>query len=337
MQIETIEDHANAERAAPTHEVRKFIRTAAAFTAGLVAVLLGIDRIVGAHLRAAHRSGGLGPDVQHVVEVVSHRNTTVRTVIVGDSVAHQLFRPGEEPSRQIKFLASNQAIAMAGQCYVAEDAISNFPKLRDIYFFYLPQSWTNDMYRDLTHDYFCGHFHRISQVVEVFRMKRDIELTFAHAGRWMLPNIMAANSLSRPAFALQPTVQISYSASSPPPDPERLLTELSRWIGPPPPAIPAAPPGQSSVWLSNTSRYFLNKLRADCRAHGVRLHVMPCPVSNEDGRPRFADVEHIFDAPIIQDLPAAELRDSIHLKSAFIAPTRQRLIEAYHLDFLGNK
>ncbi|HET6247799.1 MAG TPA: hypothetical protein VFE47_08885 [Tepidisphaeraceae bacterium] len=328
-------------------EFRKFLATSTCFLAGFLGLSLALNGILGKYLRWIDHRGGLGGEVQLAIEHTEKKRDSVRVIVLGDSVARQLFKQGSEPGPQVRFLTTNQAITMAGQCYLAEGAFKQCPHITDVYLFYLPAAFMNNMPRDFTHDYFCGHFHAAAQVIEVWKMKRDIELSFAHAGRWLWPNIMAANSLSRPAFSLEPgsaTVETAAGETAPvPPDPERLLTQLSGLMAPPDPHIPAVPAGKAPVVLSPVSQYYVAKLRGDCTARGIRLHVLPCPVSTEKNHILFVDPNHIYDGPIISDIPANQLIDSVHFKKggpdgdkgiSFVQAARQRMIRLYGLDFL---
>jgi hypothetical protein len=148
---------------------------------------------------------------------------------------------------------------------------------------------------------------------------------------------MAANSMSRPAFALQPgalrenTGREGAPSGPARPDAERLLTELSDLFKPPAGAIPELEAGRRAVVLSPVSQYYLAKLRADCRARGVRLHVLPCPVSNERNRVEYVDIDKIYDGPMLGDIPAEHFGDSVHLKREYVIPVRARMIELYRL------
>ena len=86
--------------------------------------------------------------------------------------------------------------------------------------------------------------------------------------------------------------------------------------------------------LSPVSRYYLAKLRRDCADRGIRLHVLPCPVSKEKNRHEFVDPDHIYDGPIIGDVPADQLIDAVHFKGLFVKAARERMIQVYGLDFL---
>src|ERR1019366_6442102 len=104
-------------------ELKKFLLTAAAFLSGLLVAALALDGSIGAYLIRVHHRGGLGAEVQVAVDAATHGDAEVRAIFLGDSVSHQLFTPGTEPGRQVRFLTSNYAIAMAGQSYLGEEAL----------------------------------------------------------------------------------------------------------------------------------------------------------------------------------------------------------------------
>ncbi|MDB5332966.1 MAG: hypothetical protein JWP03_4117 [Phycisphaerales bacterium] len=317
-------------------QVKRFFAVSAAFLAGFLAAALAFDRAMARHLRTTNQEGNLGSEVYTAAQQAGKRDARVRTIVLGDSVSHQLFNPGTEPdlrSGRVRFLSSNQAISAAGQYYLMEDALRHYPKLKDVYLFYLPGAWANDLPPALTHDYFCAFFHRADQVVEVFAVKRDFALSAAHAGRWLLPHVMEANSLSRPAFVFQSGVPraspgAQAGTAPPPPDPEPLMTALSRLCAPPAPAIIPPRPGMSPIVMSPVSAHYLAKMHAACKAHGATLHVLPCPVSTLTP---FDDAERIYDAPIIYVDPE-KLMDPVHFKPKYVPEARELVMTTYGVD-----
>ncbi|HZL37418.1 MAG TPA: hypothetical protein VFC78_19025 [Tepidisphaeraceae bacterium] len=337
--IETIDPPAARETPASppggSGQVRTFVLVSAQFMAGLLVAILIFDQMIGVWLRRTNQERKLGGEVFMAVQRAHRKNTDISAIFLGDSVSHQLFRPGREPPG-VCFLTSNQAVTAAGQFYLMDDALRHYRGLKDVYLFYLPACWTNDMPRAFTRDYFCAYFHTFDDVVEVFKVKRDFELLFAHADRWLMPHIMLANSLQRPVASLGPAAQTALgpraAGTAPlPPDPEPLLTPLSRWLASPPAVVPRVPAGSVPVILSPVSRHYLARMRQECAAYGVRLHILPCPVSTFV---RFADPDHVYDAPIINDIDPATLLDAVHFKQEFIEPARERVIKIYGLKCL---
>jgi hypothetical protein len=93
------------------------------------------------------------------------------------------------------------------------------------------------------------------------------------------------------------------------------------------PQPPAQPAGTYGAALSTVSRYFLEKMRLECRDHNVRLHILPCPLSTQE---TFADPQSVFDAPPLRVEPRL-LIDAVHFQSQYIPQWRRRLIDAYKL------
>ncbi|HWE95659.1 MAG TPA: hypothetical protein VG269_16965 [Tepidisphaeraceae bacterium] len=342
VQLETNDLQTAAEKprpdAAPSQraQVKRFFAISAGFLVGFLAAALAFDRAMANHLRKTNQEGNLGSEVYTVVQQAAKRDARVRTIVLGDSVSRQLFTPGTEPGLRggrVRFLSSNQAISAAGQYYLMEDALRHYPRLKDVYLFYLPGAWANDLPPALTHDYFCAYFHHADQVAEVFAVKRDFALTAAHAGRWLLPHVMEANSLSRPAFIFQataprPSQGAQAGTAPPPPDPEPLLTALSGLCAPQAPAIFPPRPGMSPIVMSPVSAHYLAKMHAECKAHGATLHVLPCPVSILTP---FDDAERIYDAPIIYVDPA-KLMDPVHFKLRYVPEAREMVVTTYGVN-----
>jgi len=306
-----------------------FLLRSSFFLVGLVLTLAASEGVSRRILRDFRARGVIGTEVASAVRRSQMFNDRVTSVYLGDSVAHQLLAPGTEPGPTVRFLAANQAISVAGQCYLLENALRAYPKLQDVYLLYIPGCFNNNLPRELSHDYFCGYFHSPEQVREVFAVKHDFGLSAAHVGRMLLPNLMMQNSMwwrtsegdKRPS---QPAGGAYLTQA--PPDPEPLLAWLTRCFssGPEPPLTPA---GSYGTTLPPVSSYYLEKMRRDCRSHGVRLHILPCPLST---REVFLDPQHVYDAAPLRVEPRL-LVDAVHFHKEFVPEWRARIIEAYKL------
>ncbi|HEX5244576.1 MAG TPA: hypothetical protein VFW23_15035 [Tepidisphaeraceae bacterium] len=312
--------------------VLEFLKTAFLFSLGVLIAILFCDWRIGRHFYHMHGEDLIGTDVYHGINRANTLAPSVRTVYLGDSVAHQLFMPGTEPSPEVRFLTTNQAISMAGQFYLLESAFQRDPSIHTVYFFYIPGCFANNLPPRLSHDYFCGYFHRLDEVVEIFRLKRDSQLTASHLGRWLMPHLMMANSMwnrgnDEAPDLTTPATPIAQSA----PDPEPVLALLDHWFGkiPDGPEAPAGSYGQSLPVISN---YFLTKMRALCVAHGATLHVLPCPLST---REHFEDSQHVFERGPMRVDPAM-LIDAVHFKGHYIEQERRKVIGFYHLPLDPN-
>ena len=202
-----------------------------------------------------------------------------------------------EPSPTLLYLPSNQAISLAGQYCLLQKVMANAPHLRHVYLFYAPPSWANDLDQIFTHDYFCGYFHSPSLVWEVWSLQHDRQLTEAHIGRMLLPNIMAENSYLNRS-------QSNYG-------------------------VPIVPVTSEPTLSQNPSLYFLNRMKDLCRQRQITLTVLPCPCMGSPGQ--FGELDAIYDGPIKFYDPDLFLPDRIHLRKPNIEPMRERLIEQFHL------
>jgi hypothetical protein len=323
------------------------LRTAGLFLLGLSVTTWVADWAAGRHIRKTVGYnvlpfGGnhiIGADVYAATFRARRRMPEVRTIILGDSVARQLFPPGREPKElngAVRFLTSNQAISMAGQYYLLEDGLRSCAGTTDVYLLYFPGSLGNDLGPDFTHDYFCGYFHSPRQMVEVFAVKRDFSLLASQVGHCLAPNLMLLNSASHPApvfgAAAPPRPAPTAGYQQLPSNREPVLDAATALVGAPPLARaewdPTAPPETRELVVQSTvTRHFLPKIRTLCRERGVRLHVLPCPCS--DAR-SFRDADGVYDAPILY-LDHQQFRDSIHFQTPFVPGVRRRVIEIYRL------
>jgi hypothetical protein len=230
-------------------------------------------------------------------------------------------------------------VALAGQYCVLEDALKSCPNVRRVNLVMVVGVWGNDLDSVYTDDYFCGYFHSAGQVAEVFRLKRDWRLSAVHASRCLLPNLLLNNAALRPQApeAAPPDVASAQDrAQGHPADEwltpaagEPLLNLLSRlWPPipqpPPPPPKRPAPPGAIGIPVSRVSRYYLEKMRALCRARGVQLRVFPGPCPDTY---RFADTEGVYDADILY-VDHTKYSDGVHIKPEYLDEVRARVLAA---------
>ena len=325
--LEATEPQIKRARKGNRGEVAAFMRTSAMFLTGLVVTLFICDRVLGLYLRQhATKDGILRP-----VTTASVPDDKVRYIFLGDSVARQLFPPGSENAEQIRFLTTNQALSVAGQCYLMEDAMRSCPNVSDVYLLYIPGCFSNNLPPPLSREYLCGYFHSAPQVAEIFRVKHDVSLSAAHVGRMLLPNLMLENSFRNHAAAppqSQALVESGgrFAVTQPDITGEPLLALLQRWWSPSP-SSPATPAGTYGPQLSPVSEYFLAKMRADCASRNVKLHVLPCPLSTAEV---YEDSQHIFEMPPMRVDPKL-LVDAVHFQRKYVAEYRRKVIEYYYL------
>ena len=278
----------------------------------------------------------IGSDVYEAKEAARRRGREVKTLLLGDSVARQLFRPGTEQRPEVRYATSNYAIAVAGQYYLLEDALKRLPNVREVDVLLVAGVWRNDLGPPFTDDYVCGHFHSAAQVAEVWRLKKDLRLTAVHASRWLMPNLMAENTMRRPQG---------------PPDPPPRATPERTWLTPAagepvvrladsllrnPPRqqfnFAYAPDGGIIIPISRTSRHYLAKMRDLCHRKGVRLRVLPGPLA-DIGHP-YLDDKGIYEGEFIY-MDIAKTADATHVLPPYVDEVRARVIATHGLEGLA--
>ena len=279
--------------------MKRFAIRAIVFFALLLCIVVALELSLARANRKTHGQFRIGEDVYQVLEDADAPHPHVTTVYLGDSVARQLFRMHTEPSPKLLYLPSNQAISLAGQYCLLQKVIARTPQLHHVYLFYTPRSWANNLDQIFTHDYFCGYFHSPALVWEIWTLQHDRQLTEAHVGRMLLPNIMAENSYLNRS-------QSNYG-------------------------VPIVPVDAASAHpLSHASLYFLNKMKSLCAQRQIVLKVLPCPCQGSPAQ--FAQVAPVYDAPVTYYPPDLFLADQIHFKKPNVEPMRNRVIEQFHLN-----
>jgi hypothetical protein len=318
--------------AASRSHVRKFLATSAVFGVGFLLVVFATDFLFGVRNAADHGKKTIGSDVYQAIEAARRPGPQVKTLVMGDSVARQLFRPGTEPRPDVRYVTSNYAIAVAGQYYLLEEALRSCPNVRDVEMLLVIGVWGNDLGPPYTDDYFCGYFHSAAQVAEVWRLKRDVRLTAAHASRWLLPNLLAENAARRPQGSAEPAPQGQpMHGWLTPVGGEPILSVAAKLA---PPRAPYHMPydltqaGEVVVPLSPVSRHYLDKMRSLCREKGVRLRVLPGPCVTP---PRYHDDKGIYDGRFVY-VDASILSDGTHVKLPFLDQVRAQVMQAHELD-----
>jgi len=278
--------------------MRRFATTAVLFCAGLVFVLAAAESAAARFMRPRWQLG-VAAEVYAAESLASARNPSTRVAYLGDSVARQLFPHGSEPGDTVLYLPTNQAIAAAGQFYLLRDLIATHPNLRGVVLMINPLAWANNLNQIYTHDYFCGPFHRPDQIRDVFAVTRNWGLLFTHLGRALLPNLNAANTfLSMDEVRRAPIVR---------PESGHVV----------------------SIVVADVSLEYLRRMHDLASRTGVRLQVLPTPVSDEF---TYSDDLGVYDGPIVYLPHHAFVEDGVHLKRPEIPAARAIVATRLGLD-----
>jgi hypothetical protein len=278
--------------------MKRFLRRAVIFLLLLACMAVVLELVLARANRLSHGQYRIGEAVYQVLESADSPHPQVTTLFLGDSVALQFFHLNTETSPRFLNLPSTAAISLGGQYCVLQRAIDHAPRLQHVYLLLTPRSWANNLDQIFTHDYFCGYFHSPTLVWEVWSLEHNRQLTEAHIGRMLLPNIMAENSyLNR-----------SQSASGVP--------MVAAAFDPTPRA-------------SRASRHFLAKMKDLCQQRHISLTVLPCPCTGNPAQ--LAELAPFYDAPIELYDPELFTPDGIHVQNPKLGPVRDHFIAKFHL------
>lgn len=259
--------------------------------------------------RDAPLRGSLAKEVFQVVDMADAPNGFERcdTLLVGDSVARQLFPPGiHGASSNVVSLASNQAITAAGQHLLVAKFLANNPQTRRVVWLATPSSFANDMAAQYSFQYFIVPFGENDGLDCLdAATRRKLRRRFG----W-LP---VENRTVRGAIYFNRTLLNAYLS--------RITAKTQR-------------PGGM---ISDVSREFLLKTAALCRSRDIAFIVVPTPVC-EDDRIRkspnnyAAEIERLGLSEAmagfcdrISYLPENCFRDPVHLSDDYLKAHREEL------------
>ena len=103
----------------------------------------------------------------------SLKNEKYETVILGDSLAHNVFSK-LELKKNILDLTSNKAVALAGSYYILKRYLKNNDAPKEIYFFAIPAFLHYDLNENLTYSYFETVFTHSSEIKEIQTFKPEL-------------------------------------------------------------------------------------------------------------------------------------------------------------------
>lgn len=98
-----------------------------------------------------------GDEVYNAIEY-SEKNSGYKKVVLGDSVAKQLFVPGTAYKNEYYSLTANRVIGLAGQYLLLKNYLENNPQTEEVVIMLLPSSVQQDFNDKLTYSYFVLPF-----------------------------------------------------------------------------------------------------------------------------------------------------------------------------------
>ena len=88
----------------------------------------------------------------------SKKNNNSTTLLLGDSVANQIFN-NEEEFEKLNSLATNRAISLAGQYFLLNDYLKTGNKIDTLIMLFVPWSFKNNLDQIYTYHYFLKPFY----------------------------------------------------------------------------------------------------------------------------------------------------------------------------------
>ena len=242
-----------------------------------------------------------GPEVFEAIRAATSSEPEARTLVLGDSVAYQLFGVRPKPSRAVAVGASNAAVTPLGNRILLDRWLALNPQAEDVVYLVHPTSLANDGLPHFTFHYLLFPFG------ETGLLDGAPPETLAHLrrrfGRLPVDNASVRHLLYRN---------------------DRLYDFYERRIVRRPEPVPGG--GLPEIVVEN-----LRAMRDACAARDVRFRLAFPPV-REDRKPSAAYLTRLADqlrdiCPEIDDLvanlraePPEHFRDDVHL-------TRERLDE----------
>jgi len=141
----------------------------------LIATLTALLFFGNAMLRTVINNHRYGDEVFEAIALSGTANTNIENVILGDSVANQLFSRKYQPeTTKFIYLASNQAITPIGNCALLKRYLAHNPQTKNVYYMALPGALRNDGGASYTFHYMIFPF------VETGAAKEFDDVEMAH-------------------------------------------------------------------------------------------------------------------------------------------------------------
>lgn len=99
----------------------------------------------------------LGSETYHAI-MKSKQKSSHKKILIGDSVARQLF-PNDEPDSKTNSLACNQAVGMVGHYALLDNYIKAGNQIDTVYLMFTPFSLENNLNEIFTYQYFLKPFY----------------------------------------------------------------------------------------------------------------------------------------------------------------------------------
>jgi len=271
-----------------------------------IAVLCALGYVVKATYKATINEYRFGDEVFEAIEH-SVANTGIENLILGDSVANQLFsRKYQLETTNFVYLASNQAITPIGNFALLKRYLVHNPQTKSVYYMALPQSLRNDGRADYTFHYMIYPFVETGAVDEF----DDIELS--HFQQRFSSSVFECKFIRRFIYADDNIYRIYHQWEK-------------RHV-----------PQASGKQIPALCERALLKMNSICKEHGAKFVLISSPVvdsSVENNQETVAHLiklgkgevaKHYLDSQI--QVSEEQLSDHIHFKSEILAEQRTNIV-----------
>ena len=242
-----------------------------------------------------------GPEV-YIAVANSKKRIGYEKIVLGDSVAHQIFKNFKGIEDAFYDLTTNQAVSMAGHYILIMNAINvQDNNIKEIDLVYHPRSFSNDLDQIWTFDYFVKPF-----------------LSFSHKKHFSGTVLNKLEKLKVYNIAIFPFIKII---------PNFPILDYSRFL---------SDPNENRSFLSGISIEYLQKIKMECEKKNIRIRVISCPIrkSSIDDfdllKKQIAEnnledifIDYFSKMNIYED---DDFIDDFHLKKDYISNNRETII-----------
>jgi hypothetical protein len=190
----------------------------------------------------------------------SHQPSSCTTIVVGDSVCHQLLT-GYAPPGMLS-LGTNEAVSMCGQYLIVRSAIEHDPAAKDVILAYQASSFTNNLDQVFTYNYFVRPFYPYAE----YRAQMS-PLVMQLINRRPMARLVVLPLFRYTTLLTASTIDYSLGAEKP-----------------------------TFTFLAPVSIDYLRKLSELCDQHGIRLHIVSTPINRDVDFDRAALMKEATDA-----------------------------------------
>lgn len=242
---------------------------------------------------------------------ISGRKTDYTALILGDSVGRQFFSPeAQDESTRCCYLATNQAITVAGNAILLQRFLENNPQLEEVYYIARPNSITGGIDFVYTYSYFImplfnESFHGYLYPETV----RGVETVFG--------KVFTEREFLKWMITKYPKILEMYNRAC------KTVWEFGNKTEP-------------ADRMPDVSVKYLAKMKQVCDENGVEMHLVCVPLPEDFAFDRYSFEDKMRKAGLAdlyeeytadwQYLDKSEFVDGIHLRKEYVEKNRETFV-----------